>query len=178
MRLVCTTVAILLVSALSYAADKPQEPPKRKIDFDASELKFASGRVLAVTKTSIMIKVENSGTPSGVKTFPFHDRLASGTFQKGIVGESSTYLPTDVQAGDIVSLGVITENKQVFCVDISIGERPDGLIPASQVVDKERPWYQWMNAQIALRDKGIPIPEHLKPIKIPPPPKTPDPLKK
>ena len=176
MRLVCTTVAILLVSALSSAADKPADPPtKRKVDFDAPELNLASGRVLAITKNSIMIDVERQ---QGVKTFPFHDRLASGTFQKGIVGESSTYLPTDVQAGDIVSLGVITENKQVFCVDISIGERPDGLIPASQVVDKERPWYQWMNAQIALRDKGIPIPEHLKPKTLPPPPKTPDPLKK
>ena len=68
-------------------------------------------------------------------------------------------------------MGVITENKQVYCVDIGIFERPEGLIPPSQVVDKERPWYQWQNAQIAFRDKGIPIPEHLKPRVIPDPPR-------
>lgn len=68
-------------------------------------------------------------------------------------------------------MGVITENKQAYCVDIGIFERPEGLIPPSQVVDKERPWYQWQNAQIAFRDKGIPIPDHLKPRVIHDPPR-------
>ena len=70
---------------------------------------------------------------------------------------------SDVEVGDFVALGVITESKQVFCVDICISERPGGLIPPSQIVDKEQPGYQWQNAQIAFRDKGTPIPEHLKP---------------
>ena len=172
MRPIYPTVAMLALSHSISAADKPAEAPIRKMDFNFGDRDRDStaGKVLAVTKTSILIIPEEKKPPT---SYPFHDRLASGTFQKGQVGESRTYRVCDVEVGDIVVLGTFTENKQIFCVDLGIFERPGGLIPPSQVVTKERPWYQWMNAQIAFRYLGIPIPEHLKPRALPPPRKNP-----
>ncbi len=162
MRTLYLTMAMLTLAQSLSAADKPIETSTRKVDFNSGDRDrgWASGKVLAVTKTSILIvpELEDRKPPT---SFPFHDRLASGTFQKGRIGETSTYRVCDVEVGDLVSLGTFTENKQVYCVDIGIFERPGGLIPPSQVVLKQRPWYQCQNAQIAKRDKGTPIPEHL-----------------
>lgn len=160
MRLVCITVAMLLVSPLSSAADKPADAPARKVDFDIAERTYRCGRVLAVSETSILIDVERK---IGVTSIPFHDCLAIGKVHKKVV-EGTSFKVSDIKVGDLVALGVITENKHVFCVDISISERPGGLLPPGQIVNKDRPWYQWRNAEIAFRDKGTPIPEHLKPV--------------
>ena len=86
MRYLCATLAVLLVSPFSFAADKPAEVPARKVDFDVADRTYACGRVLAVTKTTILIDLERK---QGVTSFPFHDRLASGKVQQGRVGESS-----------------------------------------------------------------------------------------
>ena len=153
---------MLALAVCISAADKPTETPTRKVDFDFGDVKLASGRVLAVTKTSILIDCQNTGGGKGPTSFPFHDRLAAGTVHKK-VAEASSFRVCDVEVGDWVSLGTTTENKQVYCVDIFISERPGGFVPPSQVIKKERPWYQWQNAQIAFRDLGVPIPEHLKP---------------
>ncbi len=154
--LVCALTTLAANNA--HADEKPNETPTRKVDFGPLEQKLDCGTVLAITKDSILI-VDRRKPPV---SYPFHDRLAAGTVHKKVT-ESMSYLVADIQAGDLVSLGVITENKQKFCVEIGIHERPGGILPPGQVVDKERPWYQWQNAQFAFRDKGTPIPEHLKP---------------
>ena len=166
----------LLIITVSMPADKPEETPKRKVDFEVRETNFVGGTVLTVNKDSIMI-VEPRKPPVN---YPFHDRLASGTVQKK-ANESHSHFVSDIKVGDIVTLGIVDENKQKFCIDLSIYERPGGEIPPTQVVDKERPWYKFRNAEIAFRDKGIPIPEHVKPILNLPPPipkETPEPMKK
>ena len=167
--------ALGILPSAASADDKPTALPTRQIDFDVIQRQSAFGKVLAITKDSILISPEGKPPVS----YPFHDRLASGTVHKKVV-EATSYKVSDIEAGDFVNLGLIAENKQNYCVDLNIVERPGGRIPAGQIVDKNRPWYQWVNAEIALRDKGIPIPEHLKPRAPPPPPPTPttDPLKK
>ena len=175
MRSIITAAVLSLMLSTAVAGDTPAKLIEKQVDFDAIQLKTTYGQVLAVTKDSILI-CELEKKPA---SYPFHDRLVAGTVHKKVV-EANSYRVSDIKAGDFVSLGLVKENNQDYCVDLAIRERPGGLIPAGQVVDKERPWYQWKNAQIAFRDKGTPIPEHLKPRAPPPPPPTPtmDPLKK
>lgn len=175
MRSIITAAVLGLVLNTAVAGNTPAKPTEKQVDFDTVELKSTYGQVLAVTKDSILI-CEPEKKPA---SYPFHDRLAAGTVHKKVV-EATSYRVSDIKAGDFVSLGLVKENNQDYCVDLAIRERPGGLLPPGQVVNKERPWYQWKNAQFALRDKGTPIPEHLKPRAPPPPPPTPttDPLKK
>ncbi len=62
----------------------------------------------------------------------------------------------------LVCLYTILGSKQTFCRGVSISERPGGLVPPGQIVDKQKPYHDRRNAQIAFRDKGTPIPDHLK----------------
>lgn len=163
----------LLCVRVIPANETPKETSSRKIDFDLIEKKQDCGTVLAVTKDSIMI-VNRGKAPV---SYPFHDRLAAGTVQKK-AGQSSSYLASDIKVGDLIGVGLVNENRQDFCVDLSICERPGGLIPPGQIVDKKMPWHEWQNAQIAFRDKGIPIPERLIPKTPPPLKETKDPPKK
>ena len=129
-----------------------------KLDFDGSELVQTAGTVLALTDAEITIRDERKT----VVAYPFHDRLADGIVHKKAT-EANSYRRYDVRVGDRVTLGLATENSKVFCVELSLTERPGGDVPAGVVVDQKRPWYQCRNAEIAFRDKGTPIPEHLKP---------------
>ena len=157
MRVIAICAALCLVHSAATAVDAPVQST-RPVDFGLAQRESTYGQVLAVTKDSILI-CEPEKKPA---SYPFHDRLAAGTVHKKVV-EATSYRVADIKAGDFVSLGLVKENKQDYCVDLAIRERPGGLIPAGQIVNKDRPAYQWMNAEIAFRDKGIPIPEHLKP---------------
>ena len=149
--------ALLLLAQTSVADEKPSATPARKLDFEIHERERSYGTVLAVTKTSILICDERKGPVS----FPFHDRLAAGGVHKKVCAASS-YRASDIKVGDLVISGLMTENKQVFCVDLSIRERPGGLVPPGQVIDKKYTYHERLNAELAFRDKGTPIPEHLK----------------
>jgi hypothetical protein len=162
MTLHASALFVLLSFAGSLNADdKPPAKGERKTSFNFGGTELIGGKVLAVTKDSILIAPER-GKPT---TYPAHDFLASGKVHEK-VRPANSYLLSDVKVGDYVHLDTIVENMQTFCVAISISERPGGLIPAGQVVAKERTYHEVRNAIIALRDKGTPIPEHLKP-KIP-----------
>ena len=149
--------ALVLSIGCLRAEDKQPAKPERKTSFNGTELDTAMGTVLAVTKDSILMTLEK-GVP---KTFPMHDFLAAGKVHK-LVTPANSYLLSDVKVGDIVDLRTFVENKVTYCVSICIWERPGGLIPAGQVVEKKQPYYEWRNAYIAFRDKGTPIPDHLK----------------
>lgn len=158
MKLLFQAALIVLAGAYTlHAVEKPAEQ-ERKTDFDFTETVSVGGAVLAVTKDSILL------SPEGQKptTYPAHDRLAAGTVHK-MAREARSYRLADVKAGDFVRLDTIVENKQTFCVAIQIWERPNGLVPAGQVDDKVNPYHKVRNADIAFRDKGTPVPEHLKP---------------
>ena len=145
-----------------------------KLDFDEGEVVITAGTVLALTDAEITIRDKQKT----VVAYPFHDRLADGIVHKKVT-EANSYRRYDVRVGDRLTLGLATESSKVYCVELSITERPAGDVPAGVIVDQKRPWYQWQNAQVALRDKGIPIPEHLKPKLTPELPKeTNDPMKK
>ncbi len=148
-----------LMGAGTMLADAPA-PAKaeRKIEFGAEETKGVCGTVLAVTKDSILL----APTGNGPVTLPAHDCLAAGKVHK-LVGHPCSYLLSDLKPGDIVALDTYVENKQTYCVAIQIFERPGGLVPPGQIVNKKKPYHEVRNADIAFRDKGTPIPEHLKP---------------
>lgn len=55
----------------------------------------------------------------------------------------------------------LSDDYALCCADIRIVERPGGNIPRGQIVDKLCPYHERRNAEIALRDKGTPIPESL-----------------
>jgi len=148
---------LLLLTGDILAEDKQPAKAERKTSFNGTELGSAFGTVLAMTKDSILMTVEK-GAPI---TFPMHDFLANGKVHK-LVTPANSYLLSDVRVGDLVDLRTYVENKVTYCVSICIDERPGGLIPAGQVVEKKQPYYEWRNADIALRDNGTPIPDHLK----------------
>ena len=141
-----------------FAEDPKPAPKERTIDFHRHEIYSLGGTVTAVNKETITISPE--GKP--FVTLTFHDRLAAGGIQKH-AGPAKSYLVSDVKEGDLVSLSTITENKQLYCVEISIWERPGGLVPPGQIIDKKHPFHERRNAENAFRDKGTPIPEHLIP---------------
>ncbi len=149
-------ILMLLIGAVR-SEDKQPVKPERKTSFNGTELGSAVGTVLAVTKDSIMIAKEGGGPT----TYPAHDFLAAGKVHK-LVTPANSYLLSDVKVGDIVDLRTFVENKQTYCVSICIDERPGGLVPAGQVLAKKKTYHEVRNAQIALRDKGTPIPDHLK----------------
>ena len=115
---------------------------------------------MAITKDSILISEVGKAPAS----YLFHDRLAAGTVHKLVVAATS-YRVSDIKVGDLVTLGLVKENKQNYCIDLSVRERPGGLVPPGQAVEPGAgfTYYRWQNAQIAFRDHGTPIPEHLKP---------------
>ena len=160
MNITIFTACALVVPFYCFAEDPPKPAPKeRVIDFHIHEMEFVGGTVVAITKESIMISPEGKA----LVTIPFHDRLAAGGIQKHACAGCS-YLVGDVKVGDLVSLSTIIENKQLHCVEISIWERLDGLVPPGQIVDKKQPFHERRNVENALRDKGTPIPEHLIPM--------------
>ncbi len=151
-------VALCIFVGILVADEKPAPNGERKTSFNFGGTAIVGGKVLAVTRDSILIAPER-GKPI---TYPAHDFLAAGQAHK-MVRAPNSYLLADLLVGDYVHLDTIIENKQTYCVAITISERPGGLIPAGQVVSKERTYHEVRNAIIALRDKGTPIPEHLQP---------------
>ena len=131
------------------------EKPPRRIEFD--RLPLEGGPVVEVTKAAITIR-----TAKGVLTFPFHDALAAGGVQKS-GDEVSGYRAKDVLVGDVVWLGIWTENEKKFCAEISIRKRPAGRVPESPIFKSLKPSYAVrQNAENDLKDFGIPIPENCK----------------
>ena len=152
------STVLAFIAASVFGDEKPGTAPARKLDFRLTETTGDCGWVLAITKDSILICDTGKKVPVA---YPFHDRLSAGRVHKE-VAEANSFRVCDVEVGDLVTIRFIKENKQAYCVELGICERPGGLIPPSQVINAKRPWYQWQNAQIAFRDKGTPIPEHLK----------------
>ena len=158
MNLPLMVAGALLATSFTLGADEPVKPV-RKTAFDVSETISIGGTVIAVTKDSVLLSPDKKA----LTTYPAHDCLASGKVHK-MVSAGRSYRLSDVQAGDFVWLDTIVENKQTFCVAIQIWERPGGLVPPGQVLEKgEKTYHTVRNADIAFRDKGTPIPEHLKP---------------
>ena len=156
-----TLVMICALTATSIAgrADEPAKPI-RKTDFSPTETVHVGGTVAAVTKDAITMGPDQKA----VTVYPAHDRLAAGKFQTS-VSAGTSYLLTDRKVGDYIWLETVVENKQTFCIAIQITERPGGLVPPGQVVEKGLKTYHTVrNADIAFRDKGTPVPEHLKPM--------------
>ncbi len=149
--------ALVLSIGCLRAEDKQPAKAERKTSFNGTELGSAFGIVLAMTKDSILMTVEKGASI----TFPMHDYLAAGKVHK-LVMPADYYLLSDVKVGDLFDLRTYVENKVTYCVSICIDERPGGLVPASQIVEKKQPYYEWRNDYIAFRDKGTPIPDHLK----------------
>ncbi len=150
------TVLALLVGAVT-ADDQPTKSTKRKVEFGVEETINVEGIVLAVTKDSLLL----TPTRKAPITLPAHDCLAAGKVHKLVRGPRS-YLLSDLKPGDFVCVDTYVENKQTYCVAIQIYERPGGLVPPPQVIDKKYPYHDCQNAFLAKRDKGTPIPDHLK----------------
>ena len=153
-RLTICTCSIALLSTF-VVAQEPGKPPDRKVDFKINETVPVEGFVLAVGKDTIFMTRE--GKTPGVYTV--HDCLAAGKVHK-LTRDANSYLLADIKVGDMITVDAIVENKQPFCVAISISERPGGLIPPSQKPDPKLPYHEKRNAKLEKRDNGTPIPEH------------------
>lgn len=156
-RILAFLCAACLAESLR-SQERPAEKPERKTAFKFNETIPIGGKVLAVTKDSILIAKDKEPP----MTYPAHDCLAAGKVHT-LVRPETSYLLVDLKPGDTVFLDTIMEGKQTFCVSIQITERPGGLIPAGQLVDEKLPYHEMRNAQIAFREKGTPIPDHLIP---------------
>ncbi len=159
MKLILAVTCALMATSFTGRADEPAKPV-RKTDFSPTETTHVGGTVVAVTKDAITMGPDKKA----VTVYPAHDRLAAGKFQTS-VSAGTSYLLTDVKVGDIVWLETVVVNEQTFCISIQISERPGGLVPPGQIVEKGLKTYHAVrNAEIAFRDKGTPVPEHLKPM--------------
>ncbi len=126
-----------------------------------------SCRVLAVTPSAIMVsslKNENGIKINQIVTFPFHHRLACGSFNQLNVFDSFCYTRDDVRAGDRIDLQHrVFRNNIDYCIDFRIRERPGGAVPPTRRyrTGDFKPHHECMNAILAERYDKIPLPRHL-----------------
>ena len=157
------TVALVLFSTGSQSPLNSVLPVggKLKNRFQGNETTDVYGIVTGVAgKDVIAVVAKNDTEPVSYQTY-FH--LKSGKVWPG-VKEPRGYRMQDVREGDHVRLSIYTEEKQKFCVDISVQKRPGGRVPPSWVEDpnfkliaKIR-YHEWMNETNDLKDFGIPRP--------------------
>ncbi len=139
-------------------------PVEGKWDFKpANPNLYLSGHVLAVTKTAIMV-APNEGK-LGVTTVPFHIRLAMGSYNL-LDSSGFAYTRSDVKVGDIVTLRNMKFEQILYCVSLSICQRPEGKVPPSRNYWKGewQPYHQTIEMARAYNEKQIPIPYHLHPL--------------
>ena len=126
-----------------------------------------SCRILAVTKTSIMVACLSNG--SGYKNnqvviFPFHFRLACGSFNQLELFERCCYTRDDLLVGDRIDLNLMSDDQKiVYCVSVSIRGRQDGILPPTRRYrfGDFRLYHERANAYAAERNDKIPVPRHL-----------------
>ena len=152
-KLISMVTLLLIVSSVT-SADK-------RIDFDWSTGTLISVRVLAVTETAITCARLEGKSKSEVLTYPFHDRLASGSFNQD-APDAFAYRAKDLEVGDTVVLQILArENKVDFCVSLSLRKRPGGQLPPSQKPDAKKPYHAQRNAYAEFEKNGTPVPAHL-----------------
>ncbi len=147
-------------------------PPWTTDGPDSIALVRKSGTVMAVGKD--FIEVRAVGETEAVR-YLAHEILSSGRI---IYWEPDgyCYLLGDVKVGDEVGMGTGTLRDTNFALFVCITRRPGGKIPPSRNPDESRPYHEYRQARIDYKEKGIPIPEHLrdkhanepKPVKAPP----------
>lgn len=142
----------------------PQPPwaPKLVMPWEVPvECNIIDGVVLDVSDKFIEIQPKGGGKP--VK-FPPHILLATG---KVVVWEQDAhaYLLADVKKGDIVAVatGRPSPEDVVQAFYIMIRERPGGRIPPPRKLTGMCMYHRDEQALIDHRDKGTPLPEHLRP---------------
>lgn len=122
------------------------------------------GRALIVGKTEItVVPTEQKLGPT---TFPFHFRLAMGSYNL-LAGPGGSYTRDDVQVGDIVSLRRMKMRDKIeYCIDISISRRPGGKIPPDRTCHDWtwQPYHEVVEASHAYNDDKVPFPRHLAPL--------------
>lgn len=128
---------------------------------------YLACRVLAVSKSAIMVSSSQNGDGfkiNQVVTFPFHHRLASGSFNRLAIFEAYCYTRDDVRAGDRIDIHHrVFQNNTDYCVEFRIRERPGGPVPPSRRyrIGDFQPHHERANAFAAERNDKIPLPRHL-----------------
>ncbi len=151
---------------VAYLATLFAKPSPDKYDFKHLP-EGLSCRVMAVSKfaiTVVCIRNANGHKTNEVLTFPFHYRLACGSFNQLQDFEGRCYGRDDLLAGDRIELfHKVVENNIDFCIALCIKERPGGVIPPSRRyrVDDFQPYHELKNAHLAERYDKIPLPRHL-----------------
>jgi len=151
-----------------YLAVLCATPAEGKWDFKAAGNGFdkIGGRILAVTKNAVTVSITedfNNKKTNEVLTYPFHTRLASGSFNL-LQSDSYSYRRDDLKAGDYVALRILTlDNKIEYCVSLSIVERPGGKIPPTirNTPGDWQPYHEWRNAHRSFENDKIALPPHL-----------------
>lgn len=97
-----------------------------------------SVKVRAVGKASLTLFIDTNYAPLDVKGWqvrelPVVDMLANGDIQEW-AGDAYAYGISDVQVGDIIKVGLRPDDEDglVYVYEISIVERPGGVVPPSR----------------------------------------------
>ena len=153
--------------AAAYLGSVSTAPAPNKWDFKSIPTDL-SCRVLAVSKSAIAVAsledAINGYKLNQVLTFPFHYRLAYGSFNQLEVFDRRCYTRDDLRAGDRIDLyHMVVKNKITYCISICIRERPGGAVPPSRRyrVGDFQPHHECANAYAAERNDKTPLPRHL-----------------
>ncbi len=119
-------------------------------------------RVLAVTPTSVMIA--KTEAKNEVVVYPFHFRLACGSYNLLELADADRYGRSDLKVGDLACLRILKLDPNVeYCVSINIRQRPDGKVPPSRNyrLGDWQPYHEKVEAIRAFNNDKIPLPLHL-----------------
>ena len=141
-------------------------PIEGKMDF-APNMQNANGffacRVLAVTKFAVTVTKHER--KNEVVTYPFHKRLASGSYNL-LGSDPYCYRRDDLKVGDLICLRFLKLESDIeFCVSVSIHDRPGGKVPPTQKWTPDE-WHPYHESIMAFRDLKLyktPVPLHLTP---------------
>ena len=132
----CVAVTIMGLTPHPPFAKPLGQGGKPKLVFENGDIQHIEGFVWLVDGNDAIAIQITSEAKKEVKSFPTYYHLRAGRSRPG-VSEAGGYRLKDVRVGDIVSIGLVSEGKQQFCVDICIFKRPGGLVPPSPVVNPE-----------------------------------------
>ncbi len=132
----------------------------RPTKFLPGTLSDVTGHVTVVSNKAITVRV---GPDKQFLTFAFHDALAAGRIHE-LAMFWNGYRAADVKVGDVVTLALHDEGRQVLCAEISIRKRPGTRVPESFKTGEPAPSYATrQNAANDLADFGIPLPKNCRP---------------
>lgn len=150
---------LLATTVLALPPDEPsvarKPPPPRRLPLND----FRQGVVTAVSRESISLRSDGQWL-----TFPIVRELATAKVPPDRHSRDDSYLPSDVKIDDKVELFIKDDGRTAVCHTITILRRPGGRVPPGYYTGRRAHYHHdHMNAYQDYEEKGIPLPEWLRP---------------